>query len=65
MIQDILISEKDAAAKLGKHQKTLYRWRQAGVAPKHIKLPSGSILYRPHDLEKYLEDNTPSSLFWG
>ena len=62
--EENLITEKDAAARLGKHQKTLYRWRQAGVAPRHVKLPTGSVLYRPHDLQAFLEANTPASLFW-
>jgi len=64
-IDENLISEKEAAAFLNKNPKTLYRWRSNGVAPKYIKLPTGSILYRRHDLQRFINDNATPSLLWG
>ena len=64
-IEDDLVTEKTAAAFLNKNPKTLYRWRQNGVSPKYVKLPTGSILYRLTDLKRFISDNTTPSLLWG
>ena len=64
-IDEKLITEKQAAHLLNKNPKTLYRWRAAGVAPTYTKLPTGSILYRPADLQRYIKDASTPSLLWG
>jgi len=64
-IDQDLITEKEAAKYLNKNPKTLYRWRSNGVAPRFIKLPTGSILYRLTDLKRFVSDNTTPSLLWG
>ena len=64
-IDEKLISEKQAARLLNKNPKTLYRWRAAGVAPTYTKLPTGSILYRLADLQRYIKDASTPSLLWG
>ena len=64
-IDEKLITEKQAAFLLNKNPKTLYRWRTAGIAPTYIKLPTGSILYRLADLQRYIKDAATPSLLWG
>ena len=64
-IDEKLITEKQAAHLLNKNPKTLYRWRAAGVAPTYTKLPTGSILYRLADLQRYIKDAYTPSLLWG
>jgi predicted DNA-binding transcriptional regulator AlpA len=64
-IDEKLITEKQAAHLLNKNPKTLYRWRAAGVAPAYTKLPTGSILYRLADLQRYIKDASTPSLLWG
>jgi predicted DNA-binding transcriptional regulator AlpA len=64
-IDEDLVTEQEAALLLRRHQKTLYKWRQEGLAPRHIKLPKGGVLYRASDLRRYLADNSTTSLVWG
>ena len=64
-VDENLISEKEAATLLNMNPKTLYRWRRNGVAPKYVKLPTGSILYRRNDLQRFINDNATPSLLWG
>ena len=64
-VDENLISEKEAATLLNMNPKTLYRWRRNGGAPKYVKLPTGSILYRRNDLQRFINDNATPSLLWG
>ena len=64
-VDENLISEKEAATLLNKNPKTLYHWRRNGVSPKYVKLPTGSVLYRRSDLQRFINDNATPSLLWG
>lgn len=49
-----LLTETDAAARLGVRPATLRRWRWAGRGPIHVKLPgSAAVRYAPADLDDY------------
>ena len=64
-LDEKLITEKEAAQLLNKNPKTLYRWRAAGVSPRYMKLPTGSVLYRLADLRRFISDAATPSLLWG
>ena len=64
-IDEKLITEKQAAYFLNKNPRTLARWRVNGVAPTYTKLPTGSILYKLADLQRYIKDAATPSLLWG
>ena len=64
-LDEKLITEKQAAHLLNKNPKTLYHWRRNGVAPTYTKLPTGSILYKLADLQRYIKDAATPSLLWG
>ena len=51
-----LLSEKEAADKLGLSPSTLRNWRWKGEGPAHLKL-GGAVRYRPEDLQGFLLRN--------
>jgi predicted DNA-binding transcriptional regulator AlpA len=51
-----LISEKEAAERLGVSVATLRRLRYSGDGPDHIKI-GGLIKYAPDDLDKFIQAN--------
>jgi hypothetical protein len=49
-----LLSEREAARRLGLRIATLQRWRWAGKGPRFLKI-EGSVRYDPNDLGSFLE----------
>jgi excisionase family DNA binding protein len=49
-----LLSEKDAAPRLGVSVRTLQAWRVRGGGPRFAKL-GRKVLYRPEDLDGFVE----------
>ena len=57
--QDTLaIKEKEAAAMLNISDALLGSYRQSGIGPRYIKLPSGAVRYRVSDLVEFLDKHT-------
>jgi len=57
---DELLTIEEVIAELRVPRSTFYRWRQAGTAPRVLKLPSGAVRIRRTALEEWLrglEDN--------
>lgn len=50
-----IIKPKEAAAILGKEERTLANWRSLGVGPAYIKQNNRDIGYLWPDLIKYIE----------
>ena len=50
-----LWSSKRVAEYLDKHEDTVRMWRTTGYGPRFLKLPTGRILYRPEDVEAWLD----------
>lgn len=48
------LAPADAARYLGVGYSTLKKWRSEGTGPRYAKI-GGCILYRPRDLEAFLE----------
>ena len=58
---DELLTIAEVIAELRVPRSTFYRWRQAGTAPRSVKLPSGAVRIRRTALEEWLrglEDNS-------
>ncbi|HEY5360470.1 MAG TPA: helix-turn-helix domain-containing protein [Streptosporangiaceae bacterium] len=58
---DELLTVDEVIAELRVPRSTFYRWRQAGTAPRSVKLPSGAVRIRRTALEEWLrglEDNS-------
>jgi excisionase family DNA binding protein len=57
---DELLTIDEVIAELRVPRSTFYRWRQQGIAPAAVKLPSGAVRIRRAALETWLrglEDN--------
>jgi predicted DNA-binding transcriptional regulator AlpA len=51
-----LLTTKQVLELLGDvSRSTFYRWRQLGIAPRSIKLPSGEIRFRQADIDAWVE----------
>ncbi|MGP5342943.1 helix-turn-helix transcriptional regulator [Corynebacterium casei] len=50
-----MLKQREVAEMLGVTNETLLRWRNEGIAPPHIKLPSGLVRFRIEDVEKWLK----------
>jgi predicted site-specific integrase-resolvase len=60
MVELLVVSEEDAARKLGVSTRTLQRWRVEGRGPRFTKL--GKLVgYTEASLVKYVEDNQRQS----
>jgi hypothetical protein len=46
-----LLTQREAAVVLRLSTRTLERWRVAGIGPRFVRLPGGSIRYRHQDIE--------------
>lgn len=55
---ELLISEREAAARLGMIPQTLERWRREGVLVLPYVLVNESIRYKPSDIEAYIKRQT-------
>jgi len=55
-----LISTAEAAARIGRAEITLrkWRWRDDPAAPPYVRCGPHGIKYRPSDLDKWLESRT-------
>ncbi len=51
-----LVNEREAAAFLGKPQRTLGQWRYLGRGPAYIRI-EGHIRYRRSDLDAYIDEH--------
>ena len=51
----IVISEPEAARRLGISRRTLQRWRESGEGPPFVVLGVRRIAYRPADLDAWVE----------
>ena len=49
-----LLLPAEAAERLRVTEYTLRRWRSEGLGPEYIKTPTGTIRYRPEDLDRYM-----------
>jgi len=58
---DELLTIEEVIAELRVPRSTFYRWRQQGIAPRVMKLPSGAVRIRRTALEKWLRslEDTP------
>ena len=57
---DELLTIEEVIAELRVPRSTFYRWRQKGIAPRVMKLPSGAVRIRRTALNEWLrglEDN--------
>lgn len=54
-IEKVLLSDAEVANQLGVSLATVRKWRAVKRGPDFIKLPSGSIRYRPKDLAAWIE----------
>lgn len=52
-----MLKSKEVAEMLGITTATLLRWRNEGIAPRHVRLPSGIVRFRIEDVEKWLKRN--------
>lgn len=52
-----LLTEKEAAERLGLSVRTLQAWRQRGLGPEYVKL-SRAIRYRPESLDAHVAEST-------
>jgi excisionase family DNA binding protein len=52
-----LLTPQQAAEYLNISPRTLAAWRQRGVGPPSIKLPSGARRYRRADLDRWLAEH--------
>ena len=52
---------REACRLMGVHPSTFYRWREQGIAPRVMKLPSGAVRIRRTALEEWLRglEDTP------
>lgn len=50
----VLLQESQVAEFLGVAVSTVRNWRVHGRGPDYIRLPSGSVRYRPDDLERWV-----------
>jgi len=60
MLLDRLISEEEAARKLGKAAKTLQIWRWRKVGPPYIKI-GAAVRYDPVKIDAWVESQTVSA----
>ena len=51
---DELLTIEEVVAELRVPRSTFYRWRQKGIAPRVMKLPSGAVRIRRTALDKWL-----------
>jgi excisionase family DNA binding protein len=49
-----LLTQREAASVLRLSERTLERWRVAGIGPRFIRLPRRSIRYPQQHLDAYL-----------
>lgn len=61
MLEDKLLTTQEVADFLRVDRATLYRWRRADVSPEYYSL-GGKVLYRISDLNRFLSQNTHTSL---
>lgn len=54
-IEKVLLSDVEVASRLGVSLATVRKWRAAKRGPEFIKLPSGSVRYRPRDVTAWVE----------
>jgi DNA-binding transcriptional MerR regulator len=52
-----LLTPQQAADYLNISLRTLASWRQRGIGPPSIKLPSGARRYRRGDLDRWIADH--------
>lgn len=52
-----LLTPQQAAAYLNISPRTLAGWRQRGIGPPSIKLPSGARRYHRSDLDRWIADH--------
>lgn len=48
-----MITEREAADRLGVALVTLRRWRYQGIAPRHVIYDSGAVRYYPRDVDEH------------
>lgn len=51
---DELLTIEEVIAELRVPRSTFYRWREKGIAPRVVKLPSGAVRIRRAALEEWL-----------
>jgi excisionase family DNA binding protein len=51
---DELMTVSEVIAELRVPRSTFYRWRQQGIAPRAVKLPSGGVRIRRAALQEWL-----------
>jgi len=56
----VLLTEKDAAARLSLSTRTLQLWRRTGEGPSFIKM-GAAVRYRPADVDAFLESSVRRS----
>jgi excisionase family DNA binding protein len=58
---DELMTIEEVIAELRVPRSTFYRWRQTGIAPRVVKLPSGAVRIRRTALNEWLRglEDTP------
>jgi hypothetical protein len=50
----VLLTERDASARLGLSVRTLQKWRLLGQGPRYLKL-GHALRYDPEELDRFLE----------
>lgn len=56
MPPNIVISENEAARRLGVSPRTLQRWRDEGDGPAFVRLGARRVGYRPADLDAWVAE---------
>lgn len=57
MSESKLLSPSEVADRIGVHRNTLTNWRNAGIGPAVVRLPSGWHKYPADLFEQWFEEN--------
>jgi predicted DNA-binding transcriptional regulator AlpA len=57
----ILLTEEQAADRLGFKPRTLQEWRFKGGGPRYVKVSARAVRYRPADLEAWAAERLRTS----
>ena len=61
------VGTREAAPIIGRSARTLEAWREKGIGPPYVKLPTGGVVYDSSELESWLRglrhdpNNAPST----
>jgi DNA-binding transcriptional MerR regulator len=53
----VLLTEGDVARRLAVSLSTIRSWRIKKIGPAFVRLTTGSVRYRPEDVERFIKDS--------